>query len=314
MQATVFVPMILAAALIPSNLSAQSQDQPTLSQLRSRARTAMQAHRFKEASRLLTEITEHDSDDGKTWLELGVCYIKQLRYKKAIKSLHQAFDLDHEPAEASFLIAFAYARRRQEKAALEWLETAAALGFNRLSEARASSAFLTLRDSPEFDRILLMIEKNQSPCEHSAPHSQLDFWLGEWEVFTPTGSKAGENRIEKTVGGCLLLENWKSVSGGTGRSMTFYDAGRDQWRQVWIDQGGSVIEAGGGFDYGKLRLEGVHSRVGGQSQKCRITLEPLSDGRVHQKIEQSTDGMNWYVWFEALYVRAAPERGLKIEN
>ena len=307
MQATVFVPMILAAALIPSNLGAQSEDQPTLSQLRSRARTAMQARRFKEASRLLTQITEHDSDDGQTWLELGVCYIKQLRYKKAIKALQQAFDLDHEPAEASFRIAFAYARRRQEKAALEWLETAAALGFNRLSEAGASSAFLTLRASPEFDRILLMIEKNQSPCERSAPHSQLDFWLGEWEVFTPTGSKAGENRIEKTVAGCLILEDWKSVSGGTGRSMTFYDAGQDKWRQVWVDHGGSVMETEGSFSYSKLRLEGVHTRMGGQSEKCLITLEPLPDGRVHQKIEQSRDGMNWYVWFEGMYVRVTPE-------
>ena len=309
MHATLFVPIILAAALIPPNLGAHGEEQPTLSELRSRARTAMQARRFTEASRLLKQITEHDSEDGETWLELGICYIKQLRYRKAIEALQQAFDLDHEPAEASFRIAFASARRKQEKAALKWLETAAALGFNRLSEAAASSAFLTLRDSSEFDRILLMIEKNQSPCEHSAPHRQLDFWLGEWEVYTPAGSKAGENRIEKTVGGCLLLENWKSVSGGTGRSMTFYDAGRDQWRQVWIDHGGSVIEAEGGFDYGKLRLEGYHSRVGGQSGKCRITLEPLPDGRVHQKIEQSSDGMNWYVWFEAIYVRpeADPE-------
>ena len=307
MHATVFVPIILAAALIPPNLGAQGEDQPTLPQLRSRARVAIQARRFTEASRLLTQITERDSDDGETWLELGFCYIKQLRYKKSIKALQRAFDLDHEPAEASFQIAFAYARRKQEKAALEWLETAAALGCNRLSEARASSAFPSLRDSPEFDRILLMIEKNQSPCEHADAHSQLDFWLGEWEVYTPAGTKAGENRIEKTVGGCLLLEDWKSVSGGTGRSMTFYDTGRDKWRQVWVDRGGSIMEAEGRFAYGKLRLEGVHIRMGGQPEKCVITLEPLPDGRVHQKIEQSLDGTNWYVWFEGMYVRAAAE-------
>ncbi len=307
MHATVLVPIILAIALIPPNLAAQEDDQPTLPQLRLRARTAMQARRFKEASRLLEQIAEHDSNDGETWFGLGVCYLRQLRYGKAIEALQQAFDLDYEPSETSFQMAFAYARRKQERAALKWLETAAALGFDRLSEATASSAFLTLKDSPEFDRILLMIQKNLSPCEHSDLHSKLDFWLGEWELYTPTGSKAGENQIEKSANGCLLLEDWKSVRGGSGRSMTFFDPGREKWRQVWVDHGGGVIEVEGGFDYAKLRLEGVHTSVGGQSEKCRITLEPLPDGRVHQKIEQSPDGMQWYVRFEGMYVRKAPE-------
>ncbi len=307
MHATLLVPIILAVVLIPPSMAAQQDEQPTLSQLRLRARTAMQARRFKEASRLLEQIAEHDLNDGETWLGLGVCYLKQLRYGKAVEALQRAFDLDYEPSETSFQMAFAYARRKQEKEALKWLETAAALGFDRLSEAIASSAFLTLKDSPEFDRILLMIKKNLSPCEHSDLHSKLDFWLGEWEVYTLAGSQAGEDRIEKSVGGCLLLEDWKSISGTTGRSMTFYDAGREKWRQIWIDHRGSVIEVEGGFDYGKLSLAGVHTTVGGQSEKCRITLEPLPDGRVHQKIERSPDGMQWYVWFEGMYVRKAPE-------
>ncbi len=304
---TVLGAILLAAALVPSHPGVRGEDQPSLSQLRSSAQAAMQARRFSEATRLLTRITEHDPEDGETWLRLGLCHLKRLRYKRAIEALQQAFHLDHEPAETSFRIAFAYARRRHEKKALEWLETSAALGFNRLSEARTSSAFLALRDAPEFDRILLMIEKNQNPCEHSAGYSQLDFWLGDWEVYTPAGSKAGENRIEKTAGGCLLLEDWKSVSGGTGRSMTFYHAGRDKWRQVWVDRGGSTIEAEGSFAHGKLRLEGVHTRMGGGSEKCLITLELLPDGRVHQKIEQSHDGTNWYVWFEGMYVRPRDE-------
>ena len=307
MHATVLVPIILAVALIPPNPAARQADPPTLSELKASALTAMQARRFKEASRLLTKITEHDADDGKTWFTLGACYIKQLRYGKAIEALQRAFDLDYGPSETSFQMAFAYARRKQEKEALEWLETAAALGFDRLSEAAASSTFLTLRDSPELDRVLLMIEKNQSPCEYSDSYSKLDFWLGEWEVYTPTGSKAGENRIQKSANGCLLLESWKSVRGGAGQSMTFFDPGREKWRQVWVDHGGGVIEVEGGFDYRKLRLEGTNTRMGGQSEHCRIALDPLPDGRVHQKIEQSPDGVNWYVWFEGMYVKKAPE-------
>ena len=267
----------------------------------------MQDRRFKEASRLLEQIAEQDSKDGETWLGLGFCYLKQLRYKKAIEALQQAFELDYEPSETSFQMAFAYARRKHEKAALKWLETAAALGFDRLSEATASGAFLILRDSPEFDRILLMMEKNRSPCEHSDLYRKLDFWLGEWEVYTLTGSKSGENRIEKSADGCLLLEDWKSVRGGTGRSLTFFDPGREKWRQVWVDHGGGVIEVEGDFEYRRLRLEGTRTRMGGRSEFCRITLDPLPNGRVHQKIEQSPDGKQWYVWFEGMYVKKATQ-------
>ena len=306
MHATVLIPIILTSSLVSATFSTQGEDPPTLPQLKTQALTAMQARRFKEASLLLTKITKHDADDGEIWFQLGVCYLKQLRYGKAIQALQQAFDLDYGPSETSFQMAFAHARRKQEKEALEWLERAAALGFNRLSEATASSTFLTLKNSPEFDRILLMIEKNQSPCEHSDSYSKLDFWLGEWEVYTPAGSKAGENRIERSASGCLLLEDWKSVRGGTGRSLTFFDPGREKWRQVWVDHEGGVIEVEGGFDYRKLRLEGTNTRMGGRSEHCRITLDPLPDGRVHQKIENSPDGRQWYVWFEGMYVRKAP--------
>ncbi len=304
MWSIILTPVFLLVVLSPAQDPGRQTEIPlSLSGQYSKAREAMQAHRFKEASELLREISRQDPKNGEVWFQLGVCYLRRILYGRAIEAFEKAFDLDYQPAETSYQLAFAQGRRHAGQGTLEWLEKAAALGFNRPHEVRSSNAFAMVRNSPEFQVILSMIEKNQNPCEQSDQHSRFDFWLGSWEVYTPAGSKAGENRIEKDAHGCLLLEDWKSVTGGRGRSLTFYDTGRQKWRQIWVDHAGSVIEVEGVFDYATLRLEGRFTGMAGVSSHCRVSFHPLADGRVHQKIERSSDGRNWYVWFEGLYVR-----------
>jgi hypothetical protein len=55
-------------------------------------------------------------------------------------------------------------------------------------------------------------------------HRQFDFWVGRWDVFVPSGKKAGENRIELIADGCALLEQWTGTGGVTGKSLNIYDA------------------------------------------------------------------------------------------
>ena len=66
------------------------------------------------------------------------------------------------------------------------------------------------------------------PACQSAEYRQFDFWLGEWEVFLPTGKKAGESRIESISAGCALLENWSGNGGFTGKSLNSYESSDKQ--------------------------------------------------------------------------------------
>lgn len=70
-----------------------------------------------------------------------------------------------------------------------------------------------------------------------------DFWVGDWDVT----NKAGENKIEKLLNGFLLLENWTSIGGGSGKSINHYDRDIRKWRQIWVDPSGGVIDAVGGW-------------------------------------------------------------------
>jgi len=144
-----------------------------------------------------------------------------------------------------------------------------------------------------------------APCQvDRAPYADFDFWVGDWDVFAPNGDQAGTNRIEKIERGCLLLESWTGASGGTGKSMNFYDPERDLWRQIWVSGNGDVIEIEGELRDASMVLEGRLVDSAGAPQPFRGTWTPNADGSVRQHFEISEDqGRTWSTWFDGRYVR-----------
>ena len=138
--------------------------------------------------------------------------------------------------------------------------------------------------------------------------SDFDFWVGEWEVFdSATGEKLGEDIIQKIESGCLLLEHWKSVSGGTGTSLNYYNPVTREWRQVWVSEGRYSIDIVGGIRSGSMVLEGSIYNFAGAVWDFRGNWTPRSDGSVHQLFEQfNHDSNEWATWFDRRYVRKDP--------
>ena len=97
-----------------------------------------------------------------------------------------------------------------------------------------------------------------APCS-SAAHRQFDFWVGEWEVQTPKGTAAGENKVEKILDGCALRESWTATDGSHGTSLTSYDAGAGRWTQTFVDDLGMVLVLDGELRDGKMVLSGRRS-------------------------------------------------------
>ena len=143
------------------------------------------------------------------------------------------------------------------------------------------------------------------PCEGGGDYDAFDFWVGEWDVFTPDGQKAGTNRIEETQSGCVLLESWTGAGGGTGTSINYYDPSAAQWNQLWVSPNGVVIRIAGGIRDGSMVLEGELIGPKGKSQPFRGTWTPNPDGSVRQFFEISADeGATWTAWFDGKYVRS----------
>jgi len=137
------------------------------------------------------------------------------------------------------------------------------------------------------------------PACQSAEYRQFDFWLGEWEVFLPTGKKAGDSRIEAISAGCALLENWSGNGGFSGKSLNSYDSSDKQWHQSWVDSSGSRLELAGSYADKRMVLAS-----GSGAAMQRIAWSVNDDGSVRQLWESSADGgKSWAVQFDGKYVR-----------
>lgn len=143
----------------------------------------------------------------------------------------------------------------------------------------------------------------QSPCD-APENAQFDFWLGTWEVHA-NGQLAGRNVITKIHDGCTLQEEYAAAgSGYAGKSFNWYDAQSKQWRQVWVDSGGTRLDLRGGLTDGSMVLVG--ERVTDQGTVVdRITWTPRGDGTVRQRWELSADGgETWRTLFDGVYKKA----------
>ncbi len=145
-------------------------------------------------------------------------------------------------------------------------------------------------------------------CAEIEAYDQLDFWIGEWNVYSDD-KLVGTNRIEKILSGCAVLEHWHGMGGGEGKSL-FFVIGDETWKQVWVTEW--AMRPGGVKektqqridDADKIRFQGSIKLPDGSSYLDRTTLSRLPSGEVRQVIETSTDeGQTWTSGFDAIYRR-----------
>jgi hypothetical protein len=144
-----------------------------------------------------------------------------------------------------------------------------------------------------------------APCSRPE-HRQFDFWVGQWDVTTPNGRKAGTNRITPIDGGCALREEWTGASGSSGTSLNIFDAATGRWHQTWVGNDGLLLQLDGGMKDGSMELTGATPGASGARTLHRIRWTPLSGepARVRQLWESSTDGgRTWSVAFDGTYTR-----------
>ncbi|MEM9180359.1 MAG: hypothetical protein AAGA89_11630 [Pseudomonadota bacterium] len=147
-----------------------------------------------------------------------------------------------------------------------------------------------------------------APCSGEAFH-QFDFWVGDWAVTTPDGTYAGDNKITREEGGCLILETWTSATGGTGQSYNYYNPATEKWRQVWVNTGAMIDYEGGLTESGSMKLEGTITYVA-SAQTADFTGEWTleADGTVTQHFEQyNAETDEWVPWFTGTYTAKEAE-------
>lgn len=123
--------------------------------------------------------------------------------------------------------------------------------------------------------------QNPICAENLSPYRDLDFLVGEWEFFTLKGKKIANQTYHKKEKGCLILEEWNTISGETGTGMNFFDPESKKWRQVWMSPRFHIDYSGGVDESGNLILEGrIYPNDGKTSSAVKGIYTRNPDGSI----------------------------------
>lgn len=156
-------------------------------------------------------------------------------------------------------------------------------------------------------------QKPPKPCSTDA-YRQFDFWLGEWNVYSPQGTYQGTNDVKQMHGSCVILENWTGASGGTGQSFNTYDPRTETWSQVWVDSWGQRLDFSGRYEDKQLKYAGFSYNKKGEKVYHKLTFTNNEDGTVRQLWESSKDMRTWQVVFDGLYVKKGSEKDKEFQK
>ncbi len=243
-------------------------------------------------------ITRSDPKNARAWFMLGLSRHSNADHAAAIPAYRRAAENAQLRPVCLYNIACALALSGDKDQAFAELDNAIENGFRNLTQLDEDADLASLRSDARF----AAARRRAAPTQDLV--KELDFWVGEWDVFNPQGQQVGTSTIEKVERGALILEHWSNMTGGTGRSINFIDPATRRWNQIWVDPSGTVVRYEGGRRDNAMILEGTNQPPHGKPKLTRMALTPTPDGKVRQWIEHSTDnGITWTTYFDGLYTR-----------
>jgi tetratricopeptide (TPR) repeat protein len=277
---------------------------PAANQPTPEADALFQAQKWDEAAKAYEAVTRQQPGNGRAWYRLAYSLHALGKYEDAIAAYQKNLGINSANANAMYNLACAFARSNNKDKAFEWLGKAAAAGFPpRPTTLDTDNDLDSLRGDARFQEVKQNLVRAVTPCMAAPEYRQFDFWVGEWDVFTPQGQKAGTSSIQRVSGGCLILENWTSAGGGDGKSFNYYNPADKKWHQLWIGTAGGVLDLAGEYKDNALRYSGESAGPNGTRVFNRLTFFNLGE-KVRQFWETSADGgKTWTVAFDGMYVK-----------
>lgn len=265
-----------------------------------KANDLFQSAKYAEALPLYKKLAEATDSPALPWMRLAFCQLQTNDARSAIASYETAIKKGGPAGFAHYNMACAYARLGNKSKALEELEKAIEAQFGTVDQYQTDDDFASLRNDPRFKSLM---EKLPNPIKAFKGADAMDLWVGEWEVFTANGQRAGQNSITKVLGGFGIEERWTNVGGNKGQSLFTFEPSKGTWRQLWIDDKGWTVDGIGVVIDNGIRFEGDSIFANGQKGRIRTTLSKNPDGSVRQLIETEGPPGTWTVGFDAKYVR-----------
>ena len=140
-----------------------------------------------------------------------------------------------------------------------------------------------------------------TPCS-ALEYRQFDFWLGDWDAFD-AGQPAlvARTRVDRTLDGCVLWENYQGSNGLKGQSFSLYDSSRRVWHQSWATNRGQLLIIEGRLEDGRMVLTGRDRAADGSERLVRGTWKPMNGGVRETAVTSADGGNSWHPWFDLVF-------------
>ena len=293
-------------SITPGVGSAQQPTRPPApSPERLRADSMLAGKRYQEAFDAYEKLVAAEPAVAGHWYQRAMAAYYLGRFPLAASSFEKANAVQRMPL-AQYNAAAAHARAGALDAAMTWLDSAVTTRGATPDLLESDEDMAPLRKDPRFTALLERARRSAFPCMYSDEARRFDFWVGEWDVRAPAGPVVGRSAVERVSGGCALLENWTPLrGGGSGKSLTAYNAALKQWQQYWVGHAGGVTEyRRGEWRDSTLVLMGEGQNAQGAAMLVRLQFTLMPGGIVRQYGDQSTDGgKTWTTGYDLFYHR-----------
>jgi tetratricopeptide (TPR) repeat protein len=272
------------------------------------AEAAYRAADWAGALPLYERLVREHPDSYVLWLRLAACQQGSGQHAQALATYESAKAHGAPAGAVHYGTAIALASQGDSARAFSALSAAVSAGHGRPDLLLADPALAPLRSEPRFPALLKQAQQNQAPCEARPESRQFDFWVGDWQVLTTTEFlPVGRSHIERTIGDCVIWENWSSLgeSGYSGKSYNVYNPEQKRWEQFWVDNQGGMIHFYGHLNEGVIDFyTDAIPQADGKTLKRHLRFYNLGTNRVRQFSEGSADeGKTWTVEYDFTYYR-----------
>jgi tetratricopeptide (TPR) repeat protein len=231
------------------------------------------------------------------------------QHQQAMEAFQKAQSLGVPASIVGYDLAVVYASMGKTDQAIEHLAAAVKAGYAQPDQLVADPDLNSIRQDSRFAPLLEQSKRNQKPCAYSAESRQFDFWVGDWDVvLTVGGGSAGRSHIERTIGDCVIWENWTSLgnTGYSGKSYNVYNSNLKRWEQFWVDNAGGMIHFYGGLKDSVMDFYTDDiPQPDGTNLKRHLQFFNLAPDKVRQFSQGSKDsGKTWSVEYDLTYKRA----------
>ncbi len=262
-----------------------------------------EAENWPGAALAYESVTQANPRNTHAWQRWADALVRMECYREAIPIYERvAGGMTHRD-DAHWAIARAAARINEPDRALMAIEALLNANALTLEQFDNTPELDPLRDRPAFQKCRERLVERARQIEQTPLARQLDFWIGDWDIFDPQNGLIGTVSVTAQENGRIIHEHFQSNQfGQSARSTSYVDFRNDAWKMLWLDVS-TQVELQGQFDGLAMRWRGEVYHDDGTTIRTIRTLKPLDDGLILHTIDHyqpSQDAWEQYLtWIYA---------------